>query len=201
MTITAPVPRPARVTAVDNVTARISFDVSSVNTKSLPGGVSRRTRVPRYPSDMSEAEWAVCEPSLSAPAWRAGRGGRPAAWCMRDIVDAIRYLTHNGAVWRALSADFPPAGTVYWWMDKWQADRSTERMHDDLSERIRLAAGRNAAPTAAVIDSQSVKGSEMTAFTPASSSPGQGKHSTSPWKSSGAPMTRTPSRSCPAGGW
>jgi transposase len=82
---------------------------------------------------------------------------------MRDIVDAIRYLTRNGAVWRALPADFPPAGTVYWWMDKWQADGSTERMHDDLRDRIRLAAGRNAAPTAAVIDSQSVKGSEMIA--------------------------------------
>jgi transposase len=41
---------------------------------------------------------------------------------MRDIVDAIRYLTHNGPVWRALPADFPPAGTVYWWADKWQAD-------------------------------------------------------------------------------
>jgi transposase len=68
----------------------------------------------RYPSDMSEAEWAVCEPSLPAPAWLAGRGGCPASRCMREIVDAIRYLTHNGPVWRALPADFPPAGTVYW---------------------------------------------------------------------------------------
>jgi transposase len=110
---------------------------------------------------MSDAEWAVCEPLLPAPAWRAGRGGRPARWCMRDIADAIRYLTHNGPVWRALPADFPPAGTVYWWADKWQADGSTERMHADLRERIRLAAGRTTAPTAAVIDSQSVKGSEM----------------------------------------
>ena len=80
---------------------------------------------------------------------------------MRDIVDAVRDLTHNGPVWRALPADFPPAGTVCWWADKWQARGSTERMHDDLRERIRLAAGRNAVPTAAVIDSQSVKGSEM----------------------------------------
>jgi transposase len=112
---------------------------------------------------MSEAEWAVCEPLLPAPAWLAGRGGRPASWCMRDIVNAIRYLTHNGPVWRALPADFPPAGTVYWWTDKWQADGSAEKMHDDLRERVRLAAGRTAAPTAAVIDSQSVKGSEMIA--------------------------------------
>jgi transposase len=112
---------------------------------------------------MTGAEWAVCEPLLPAPAWLAGRGGRPARWCMRDIVDAIRYLTHNGPVWRALPADFPPAGTVYWRAAKWQADGSAEQMHDDLRDRVRAAAGRTTAPTAAVIDSQSVKGSEMIA--------------------------------------
>jgi len=112
---------------------------------------------------MTEAEWAVCEPMLPAPAWLAGRGGRPASRCMREIIDAIRYLTHNGPVWRALPADFPPAGTVYWWADKWQADGSTERMHAGLRERVRVAAGRSTRPTAAIIDSQSVKGSEMIA--------------------------------------
>jgi transposase len=130
-----------------------------------PGGLSRSTRARRYPSDMTEAEWVLCEPMLPSPAWLAGRGGRPASWCMRDIVDAIRYLTHNGPVWRALPADFPPAGTVYWWADKWQADGSAERMHDDLRERVRVAAGRSPRPTAAIIDSQSVKGSEMIART------------------------------------
>ena len=70
---------------------------------------------------------------------------------------------HHPAVWRALPADFPPAWTVYWWADKWQADGSTARMHDDLRERIRLAAGRSKQPSAAVIDSQSVKGSEIIA--------------------------------------
>ena len=89
--------------------------------------------------------------------------GRPAAAC--DIVNAIRCLTHNGPVRRALPANFPPAGTVYWRADKWQAGGCTEQMHDDLRGRIRLAAGRKAAPTAAVIDSQSVKGSEMIART------------------------------------
>ena len=133
----------------------------AVACRCCPGGISRSTRRPRYPSDMSQAEWAVCEPLLPAPAWLAGRGGRPASWCMRDIVDAIRYLTHNGPVWRALPADFPPAGTVYWWTDKWQADRSTEQMHADLRDRVRAAAGRSTRPSAAIIDSQSVKGSEM----------------------------------------
>jgi transposase len=151
---------PAAVHDVHSASAQPSAMVAC---RCCPGGISRRTRVRRYPSDMTEAEWAVCEPLLPAPAWQAGRGGRPAAWCMRDITDAIRYLTHNGPVWRALPADFPPAGTVYWWMNKWQADGSTERMHDDLRNRVRLATGRKAAPTAAVIDSQSVRGSEMIA--------------------------------------
>jgi transposase len=132
----------------------------AVACRCCPGGISRSVRARRYPSDMSEAEWAVCEPLLPAPAWLAGRGGRPASRCMRDVVDAIRYLTHNGPVWRALPADFPPAGTVYWRADKWQASGCTEKMHDDLRERIRLAAGREAAPAAAVIDSQSVRAAE-----------------------------------------
>jgi transposase len=136
---------------------------SVVACRCCPGGVSRSTRPRRYPSDMTEAEWAVCEPLLPAPAWLAGRGGRPATHCLRDVVDAVRYLTHNGPVWRALPADFPPAGTVYWWASKWQADGSTERMHDGLRERVRLAAARKPQPTAAFIDSQSVKGSEMIA--------------------------------------
>ncbi|HZD74529.1 MAG TPA: transposase [Actinomycetota bacterium] len=90
---------------------------------------------------MSDAEWAVCEPLLPYPAWLAGKGGRPSAYCMRDIVDGIRYLTHNGPVWRALPADFPPAWTIYYWTGKWQADRSVETMHDQLRERVRLLDG------------------------------------------------------------
>lgn len=66
-------------------------------------------------------------------------------------------------MWRPLPAGFPPAWTVYYRARNWQADGSTARMHDDLRERVRLVAGRGAVPTAAVIDSQSVKGSEMVA--------------------------------------
>ena len=135
----------------------------AVACRCCPGGISRSTRACRYPSDMSEAEWAVCEPLLPAPAWLAGKGGRPAAYCMRDIVDGIRYLTHNGPVWRALPADFPPAWTVYWRAAKWQADGSAETMHHQLRERVRLLAGRKAVPTAAVIDSQAVRAAEEVA--------------------------------------
>ena len=128
-----------------------------------PGGQSRSSRPRCYPSDMSDREWAVCEPLLPAPAWLAGKGGRPSRYCMRDVVDGIRYLTHNGPVWRALPADFPPAGTIYYWAAKWQADGSTEAMHGQLRGRVRELAGRTAAPTAAVIDSQSVRAAEEVA--------------------------------------
>jgi transposase len=128
-----------------------------------PGGVSRSVRGRCYPSDMTDAEWSVLEPLLPAPAWLAGKGGRPATHCMRDVIDGVRYLTHNGPVWRALPVDLPPAWTVYYWASKWQADGTTARMHDDLRERVRKVAGRHPVPTAAIIDSQSVKGSEMVA--------------------------------------
>jgi len=112
---------------------------------------------------MTDAEWAICEPLLPAPAWLAGKGGRPARYCMRDVVDGIRYLTHNGPVWRALPADFPPAWTIYYWTAKWQADGSAEAMHDQLREQVRLLAGRTRMPSAAIIDSQSVKAAEEVA--------------------------------------
>jgi transposase len=111
---------------------------------------------------MTEAEWVVCEPLLPAPAWLAGRdGGRPSSRCMRDIVDAIRYLTHNGSVWRALPADFQPAGTVYWWADKWQATDRPSGCTMTCATGSGPPPLRKVAPTAAIIDSQSVKGSEM----------------------------------------
>jgi transposase len=94
----------------------------------------------------------------------AGRtpAGRPASWCIREIVDAIRYLTHNGPVWRRCRATSRPRAPSTGGRGNWQADGRTEQMHDDLRDRVRAAAGQTAAPTAAVIDSQSVKGSEMT---------------------------------------
>lgn len=110
---------------------------------------------------MSDAEWQVTEPVLPPPAWQQGLGGRPAQWCRRDIVDAIRYLVKEGIQWRAMPCDFPPWKTVYDVFDSWQASGATERMHGELRVLCRIAAGRKPDPTAAVIDSQSVKAAEM----------------------------------------
>ena len=115
----------------------------------------RRPR--RYPSDASDAGWALISPLLPVPAWRACRGGRPETHCRRAVVDAIRYVTHNGCVWRALPADFPPWRTVYGIYQRWNASGATLALHDALRALARQAAGRNAEPTAAVIDSQSVR--------------------------------------------
>ena len=112
---------------------------------------------------MSDAEWQVIEATLPAPAWKAGKGGRPAGHCRRDVVDAIRYLVKEGIQWRAMPADFPPWQTVYDTLHGWQENGATEKMHDELRRQCRIAAGRKAEPTAAVIDSQSVKAAETVA--------------------------------------
>jgi transposase len=109
---------------------------------------------------MSDAEWAVIEPTLPAPAWKQGRGGRPAEHCRRDITDAIRYLVKEGIQWRAMPADFPPWRTVYDALHAWQESGATEAMHDELRRQCRIAAGRKPDPSAAIIDSQSVKAAE-----------------------------------------
>jgi transposase len=128
-----------------------------------PGGVSRSRRTPRYPSDMTDAEWALIEPTLPTAAWLLGRGGRPAEHCRRDVVDAIRYLVKEGITWRAMPIDFPPWQSVYYHAAGWQAAGHTRRMHDQLRDQVRIAAGRDPRPTAGIIDSQSVRAAETVA--------------------------------------
>ena len=82
----------------------------AVSCRCCPAGVSRSMRVPLYPSDISDAEWAITEATLPEPAWKQGRGGRPAKRCRRGIVNAIRYLVKEGVQWRAVPADLRPAG-------------------------------------------------------------------------------------------
>jgi transposase len=120
-------------------------------------------RARRYPSDTTNAQWALLDPLLPDPAWLAGRGGRPEAHCRRQIVDAIFYLVDNGIKWRALPADFPPWSTVYNYLAAWQATGVTQQVLDGLRDRVRLREGRSAEPTAGIIDSQSVRAAQTVA--------------------------------------
>jgi transposase len=114
-------------------------------------------RTARYPSDVTDAQWAELDPLLPDPACLAGRGGRWEKHCRRVIVDAIFYVVDNGIKWRALPADFPPWATVYKRFAAWEKAGASQRLLDALRDRARLADGRVAAPSAAVMDSQSVR--------------------------------------------
>jgi len=115
------------------------------------------SRQPRYPSDMTDAEWAVVRPLLPVPGWMRGRGGQPEAYCHRAILDAIRYLVDNGIKWRAMPADFPPWDRVYAFFRRWRDYGLVKEFHDRLRATVREREGRATEPTAGVIDSQSVK--------------------------------------------
>ncbi|MEU3320714.1 transposase [Streptomyces sp. NPDC006785] len=106
---------------------------------------------------MTEAEWVVVRPLLPVPGWMRGRGGQPEAYCHRAILDAIRYLVDIGIKWRAMPCDFPPCDRVYAFFRRWRDQVLVREFHDRLRDRVRPKAGREAEPTAGVIDSQSVK--------------------------------------------
>jgi transposase len=122
-------------------------------------------RVRRYPSDTTDAQWALIDALLPDPAWLRGQGGRRETHCRRAIVDAILYLVDNGIKWRALPADFPPWSTVYNYFAAWEAAGVSQDVLDDLRDRVRLGEGRAACPSAAIIDSQTVKAAETVART------------------------------------
>ena len=122
--------------------------------------MSAGCRSRRYPSDTTDAEWALLEPLLPRPACEGPAGGRPEKHHRRAIVDALRYVTDNGIKWRALPADFPPWQTVHGFFTRWSKAGVFEKIRDRLREKLRLRANKNPAPSAAVIDSQSVKAAE-----------------------------------------
>ncbi len=110
----------------------------------------------RYPSDLTDAQWAHLEPHLPG----ALPGGRPRAHPTREIIDALRYVLRGGMAWRALPHDSPPWQTVYHSFRAWRLDGTWERLNDELRELVRQRAGRNAQPSAAILDSQSAKTTE-----------------------------------------
>ena len=122
-----------------------------------------------YPSDLTDAQWALVEPLVVRPPRADGRG-RPREVDLREVVNAVLYVLHEGCRWRALPHDFPAWETVYWYFAKWTRDGTLVRIQDELRRRVREQAGRDPEPSAVIIDAQSVKASEkggMWATTPA----------------------------------
>jgi len=114
----------------------------------------RRTR--SYGSDLTDAEWAILEPFLPPPCVC----GRKRRWPMRRIVEAMLYVLRGGCAWEMLPKDFPPPSTVYRWFARFRDDGTWETINHHLVMRDRERAGRQASPSAAVLDSQSVKTAE-----------------------------------------
>ncbi|WP_242438975.1 transposase [Streptomyces sp. CB00455] len=106
---------------------------------------------------MTDAEWAAVRPLLPVPAWVQGRGGQPEGYCHRQMLDAIRYLVADGISWRAMPVDLPGWGRVYAFFRRWREHGLITEFHDRLRGRVREREGREAEPTAGIIDAQSVK--------------------------------------------
>src|SRR5512135_1831209 len=109
-----------------------------------------------YPSDLTDDQWSVIEDLVPKPK----PGGRPAKYDRREIVNGLLYVTRTGCQWRALPHDLPPWRIVYWYFRAWRDNGTLERVHDRLRSAVRHNAGRDIQPTAAVLDSQSVKTTE-----------------------------------------
>ena len=106
-----------------------------------------------YQTDLSDAEWSCLEPHLPLP----NATGRPKLHTTREILNAIFYIVRGGCAWRLLPNDFPPWKTVYHYFRFWRLDGTWERMHSALRKRVRVRLKRNPQPSAAIVDSQSVK--------------------------------------------
>lgn len=111
----------------------------------------------RYDSDLSDEQWALVAPLIPAPRSNHTTGGRPAKYDRREILNAILYVARTGCQWRMLPHDFPKWKTVYTYFVRWHEEGVLENVNARLRRKVRIEAGRNPAPSAGIIDSQSVK--------------------------------------------
>ncbi len=110
-----------------------------------------------YSTDLTNSEWSVIQRYFP----RAKKQGRPPKHAKRIIVNAILYILRAGCAWRLLPNDFPPHKTVYYYFWLWRKQGLWKKIHDKLRQRTRIKAGREAEPSAGIIDSQSVKTTDM----------------------------------------
>ncbi len=110
----------------------------------------------RYPSDLTDEEWAHIEPLI--PPGKPGGGKRRVD--IREVINGVMYLLSTGCQWRALPTDLPPRSTVHDYLSLWSWDGTLDRIHHALYVKCREKAEREASPTACIIDSQSVKSAE-----------------------------------------
>jgi transposase len=113
-------------------------------------------RCPRYASDLTDEEWSLIEPLIPSP----NRIGRPRKTDLREVVNALLYMASSGGAWRLLPKDFPPFSTVQKYFYRWRNDGLLRTINNELVMAAREREGREASPTAGVIDSQSVKTTE-----------------------------------------
>ena len=116
----------------------------------------RRLRRRPYASDLTDGQWQIIESLLPPPK----PGGRPRSTDLREVVNAILYLIRSGCSWRMLPHEFAPWGTVHYYARRWRLHGVWERVMHSLREQVRQGTGREPSPSAAILDSQSVKTTE-----------------------------------------
>ena len=109
-----------------------------------------------YPSDISDEEWTKLQPLLPK-----SKRGAPRRVNMREIINALRYLNRTGCQWRMLPHDLPPWEKVYYYFSEWRDSGDWERINRELRIEIRVSVGKDPEPSAAILDSQSVKATEV----------------------------------------
>jgi transposase len=114
----------------------------------------------RYPSDLTDAEWSHVAPLIPP----AKRGGNKRTVNVREVVNGLMYILSTGCQWRAIPKDLPPRSTLHDYLELWQWDGTLERIHHALYVKCREQVCREPSPTAAIIDSQSVKSAEKGGF-------------------------------------